>query len=41
MEFIEPGWLPGKEEAVPYISRDPVLFLRPRTLGMTHALEAI
>ncbi len=39
-EFIEPGATRQKKDA-PYISRDPVLFLRPRTLGMTHALEAI
>ncbi len=39
-EFIEPG-TPKQKKDAPYVSRDPVLFLRPRTLGMTHALEAI
>src|SRR5258708_3846137 len=39
-EFIEPGATRQRIDA-PYISRDPVLFLRPRTLGMTHALETI
>jgi len=30
-----------KQKNIPYITRDPVIFLRPRTLGIGTALEAI
>lgn len=39
-EFLLPGMRP-KNTAAPAISRDPVIFLRPRTLGISTALEAI
>jgi very-short-patch-repair endonuclease len=39
-EFIEPHKLKQFTNA-PRISRDPVLFLRPRTLGISTALESI
>lgn len=39
-EFLEPGIAAFKRNA-PTISRDPVAFLRPRTLGISTALESI
>lgn len=39
-EFVEPDTFPRNPNA-PTISRDPVIFLRPRVLGTSTALEAI
>jgi very-short-patch-repair endonuclease len=39
-EFLEDA-APAAEQDDPYIGRDPVLFLRPRTLGYAAAIEGI
>ncbi len=39
-EFIGPG-IPQGEQEEPRIGREPVLFLRPRTLGFAKAIESV